>query len=461
MLFNSVLFVEFFLLVTAGFFVLRALAPARLQKLWLLVASYVFYATWNPPFVLLLAFSTLIDFLAGIRLARARGNGARRVWLAISLAVNFGALGFFKYANFFFENLTSIGGAEWQPLDIVLPLGISFYTFQTLSYTIDVYRGQQPPCRSLLDFALYVSFFPQLVAGPIVRSQDFLPQLRSRCGASSKWESGFRDIAIGFVKKVVFADTLGVFVDRVFADPGAHSASTLALGAYAYAYQIYFDFSGYSDIAIGLAALLGFDLRKNFDHPYLATNPAEFWRRWHISLSTWLRDYLYIPLGGNRKGTLLTHRNLMITMLLGGLWHGAAWNFVFWGAYHGFLLAAHRFLTRERSPLLPDVPTWMGRIFMFHLALVGWILFRVESLADFATYLSGLAEGVLAPSDWSNAAAVVVAAGALLHLIEGNWNLRAHFTRMAPELQACAYAAATFAVVLLGETSARFIYFQF
>jgi alginate O-acetyltransferase complex protein AlgI len=296
-----------------------------------------------------------------------------------------------------------------------------------------------------------------------VRAGDFLRQLERLEGRQSRWEPGLRDVVLGLLKKVVLADTAGVFADRVFADPGAHSAPALLLGAYAYAYQIYYDFSGYSDIAIGLAALLGFDLRQNFNYPYLATNPADFWRRWHISLSTWLRDYLYIPLGGNRNGLLLTYRNLMLTMLLGGLWHGAAWNFVLWGGYHGVLLSIHRFFTRDRAHGDPSrtCPVWMRRIGMFHLATLGWILFRIENLADLKPYFHGLLAGKWILTDCSLTTAGVVTIGLASQVLGGRFAWRETLLRQAPEVQAVTYAAATAAIVLLGQASQRFIYFQF
>ena len=348
MLFNSIEFIVFLAVVLLGHFALIPRRLPRLRKGFLLVVSYGFYMAWNPPFGLLLLFSTVLDFSVAQWMERAATPGRRKALLGLSLIGNLGVLGFFKYRDFVLETLYALFGAALWPvqppaLDLVLPIGISFYTFQTLSYAIDVYRGSQRAARSFLDFALYISFFPQLVAGPIVRSSVFLPQLRRAPRvATYDVEAALVRIGSGLVKKVVFADVLGGYVDPVFSSPDTYGGLNLLLAVYAYAFQIYFDFSGYSDIAIGLARLFGYRIPENFDRPYLAASPREFWRRWHISLSTWLRDYLYVSLGGNRVPAVRVQLNLMITMLLGGLWHGANWNFVLWGGFHGFLLSLQR-----------------------------------------------------------------------------------------------------------------------
>ncbi|MFG0263068.1 MAG: MBOAT family O-acyltransferase, partial [Novipirellula sp. JB048] len=343
MLFTQPEFLIFFLGVLAAVWMTRRV---RLRNAILLAASYYFYAYWDVRFCLLLAFSTLMDF--GIARAMGSNDNAvfRRRLLTLSVVVNRGVLGFFKYFNFFIDSATpiieSLGGSA-STLNLILPVGISFYTFQTLSYTIDVYRRVLRPSSSLLEFALYVAFFPQLVAGPIVRARELLPQLAS----PSRWShrrfyGGFQQALRGAVKKVLMADRLGEMVDVVFANPDYYSSTTLWLAVFAYGGQIYLDFSGYTDMAIGSAKMLGYRFPKNFRHPYLATSMAEFWHRWHMTLSRWLRDYLYIPLGGSRRSNLVTYRNLMLTMTLGGLWHGAAWTFVLWGVLHGAALGAER-----------------------------------------------------------------------------------------------------------------------
>ncbi|MGE0323043.1 MAG: MBOAT family protein [Polyangiaceae bacterium] len=336
MLFNSLAFLAFFAAFLLPFFFTRG--KARLVVC--LVASYVFYGWWDWRFTGLLAFSTIVDFQVGKYLHATTDQAKRRRWLLVSLVVNLGLLGVFKYLNFFIDSAVEVSTAlglhaSKKHLSLILPVGISFYTFQTLSYTLDIYRKQLEPEPSFVRFAAYVAFFPQLVAGPIVRAAEFLPQLRKdpRFDAN-RFESGMSLIAWGFVKKVVVADSLASVVDHRFRVPEAHDALSLGLGVFCYAFQIYADFSGYSDIAIGTARLLGYDFPENFRRPYFSTSFREFWRRWHITLSTWLRDYLYIPLGGNRTPGYRTYRNLMLTMLLGGLWHGANWTFVVWGGLH-------------------------------------------------------------------------------------------------------------------------------
>jgi alginate O-acetyltransferase complex protein AlgI len=354
----------------------------------LLVASYYFYAYWDVRFCGLLLLSTLVDYVVAKRMAEAETNAGRRGLLLISLVVNLGVLGFFKYFNFFIDSarpLLESMGMSGQTLQIILPVGISFYTFQTLSYTIDVYRGVLKPVRNPLDFALYVAFFPQLVAGPIVRARELLPQLESvPTWSHRRCYGGAQQMLRGAVKKVLLADRLGEAVDVVFAGPDLYSGPTLWLAVFAYAGQIYYDFSGYSDIAIGSAKMLGYRFPINFRHPYLARSPAEFWHRWHMTLSRWLRDYLYISLGGNRISPVATYRNLMVTMTLGGLWHGAAWTFVLWGMWHGLALSIQRGIanhTRRRPPQM------IGWILTLGVVLIGWILFRNPDVASAWTML--------------------------------------------------------------------------
>jgi alginate O-acetyltransferase complex protein AlgI len=465
MLFNSTDFLLFYLAVLAVYWGLAVTGAWRLRKVVLLVASYLFYASWSPPFVLLLLATTLVDFSVALRLRAAASARRRRQWILLSLTANLGVLAYFKYGRFLFENVWwAFGDTSSMPafLQITLPLGISFYTFQSVSYTIDVYRGVVAPTRSFPDFALYVAFFPQLVAGPIVRAGTFLPQLaRSRRVSSADAERALMLIALGLFKKVVCADVLGEYVDQVFGAIDQHRGLNLLVAIYAYAFQIYFDFSGYSDMAIGLAALLGFHLPVNFHLPYAAQNPSEFWQRWHISLSTWLRDYLYIPLGGNRHGEAWTYRNLMITMLLGGLWHGAAWHFVAWGAYHGLLLVGHRRYLLARPRRETPLAVLLRRLAMFHLACAGWVFFRAPSLAESIRFFRNLLEPGLVVSPTFLRALAWSAAALAIHQLVADRRPGRVFLESPPLLQATVYAAVVVLVFLFSPTSQRFIYFQF
>jgi len=379
MLFTQLEFPIFFLIVLIATWTCRTRTT---RNTLLLAASYYFYAYWDYRFCGLLILSTVVDFVVARAIAASSNPTTRRGWLMVSLVVNLGVLGFFKYFNFFIESaapiLHSIGLSS-STLSIILPVGISFYTFQTLSYTIDVYRGVIKPTNRFLDFATYVAFFPQLVAGPIVRARELLPQLSLVPDWSKRRVyGGAQQMLRGAVKKVLLADRLGEMVDVVFAGPDLYSGATVWIAVLAYTGQIYFDFSGYSDIAIGAAKMLGYRFPVNFRHPYLATSVADFWRRWHMTLSRWLRDYLYISIGGNRRGLWLTYRNLLITMGLGGLWHGAAWTFVLWGLWHGIALVVERFI---RASLGIRLPKMIGWVTTFLVVVGGWVLFRSESLA--------------------------------------------------------------------------------
>jgi len=368
----------------------------RRRNLVLLAASYYFYAYWDYRFCGLLLISTFVDFFVARRMLASTSPVLRRCWLIVSLAVNLGMLGFFKYCNFFLDSarpLVESLGFHPGSLDVILPVGISFFTFQTLSYTIDVYRGKLEPTRSLLDFALYVAFFPQLVAGPIVRAANLLPQLgRVPRLSRRRMYGGFQQLLRGAVKKVLIADRLAETVDVVFAAPELYSGVTVWIAVIAYAGQIYYDFSGYSDMAIGIAKMLGYRFPVNFRHPYLATSMADFWHRWHITLSTWLRDYLYIPLGGSRGSEGATYRNLMLTMTLGGLWHGAAVTFVMWGVWHGAALCLER--ADRAGKTLPTAIRWIG---VMMVVLMGWVLFRSP---DGATAVQ-VYERLWIPPSWS------------------------------------------------------------
>ena len=466
--FNSVEFLLFFPAVL----LLYALVFRREKRrdVLLLAASYFFYMSWNWRYAGLILFSTGVDYLVGRRLHREDDSRNRRLLLYVSLAVNLGLLGFFKYNNFFVDSVGEL--LEWIGLEVslgalehsfLLPVGISFYTFQSLSYTIDLYRRKIPVEKNFIKFALFVAFFPQLVAGPIVRASEFLPQLRRTPPVTrQRVLSGTALMFRGLFKKIVIADLLaGLGVDAVFADPGAYSSLTLILAVYGYAFQIYNDFSGYSDIAIGAGRVLGFDLPDNFNRPYLSQNVREFWTRWHITLSTWLRDYLYIPLGGNRGSARRVRVNLMITMLLGGLWHGAAWNFVFWGGWHGLLLV----LARGTPKVYEDTSAgaiWTRRILTFHLVVVSWLLFRIGSIPQLGDYLAGMGR-LTGGTELSWVFVAILAFAAGVHFMPKSLFDRAQeeFTGLPVVVQAGAYALliALFAGLSFGAPA--FIYFQF
>lgn len=396
MVFTQAEFVIFFLVVLAAVWSART----RLARnLILLVASYYFYAYWDYRFCGLLLLSTAVDFTIAKWMHRSDDTRTRKVLLAASVTVNLGILAYFKYADFFIESAKQIfdsAGLGSQSLDLILPVGISFYTFQTLSYTIDVYRRKLVPTDSVVDFALYVAFFPQLVAGPIVRARELLPQLATMTHFSRRrCYGGFQQLLRGAIKKVLLADRLGEMVDVVFAGPELYHGITVGIAVIAYAGQIYYDFSGYTDIAIGAAKMLGYRFPVNFRHPYLACSMSDFWHRWHMTLSRWLRDYLYISLGGNRGGKLATYRNLMITMALGGLWHGAAWTFVLWGLLHGAALVIERVIKRVIPFRLPRLLGW---IVVMIVVMTGWVLFRSNDLASAMTVYTQvltLADGIL------------------------------------------------------------------
>lgn len=397
-MFTSSLFWVFFGVVLLG----HALVYRRqiLRTGFLFLISLFFYYKAGGYFFFLLLISTVVDFFIGLGLEHFTKSWKRKLLLIISLILNLGMLGYFKYAWFLADawaNITSqpieakdwlavmansLFGSEFSVDDIVLPVGISFFTFQTISYSMDVYRRQVAPAHNIIDFGFYISFFPQLVAGPIVRAREFLPQLYRPFVLSEKqvWHATFLIIS-GLIKKIIFSDYIAVnLVDRVFESPFLYSGFEILTAVYGYTLQIYCDFSGYTDVAIGLALLLGFRLPLNFNSPYKALSISEFWRRWHISLSSWLRDYLYIPLGGNRRGKLRTHINLIITMTLGGLWHGASWRFVIWGLWHGLGLVVDKLIKPLTSRLPRWLASWTGFILTFHFVVTGWILFRAPDM---------------------------------------------------------------------------------
>lgn len=380
MVFSSHIFVFYFLpVVLFGYYLL----PGK-RNLFLLAASYVFYGWWNPWFVLLMFFATAVNYACGSVIAREGApQPRRRLALIVSVVVSLSTLGFFKYFVFLEDNvnglLALLGAGALPVLQVALPVGISFYIFQSMTYSIDLYRRQSPPARSFFDFACFVALFPQLIAGPIVRYNTIADQLVDRTHTMEKFSAGAALFMLGFAKKILLANMIGKAADAVFAAEAPHTIDAW-FGVTAYAFQIYFDFSAYSDMAIGLGRMFGFEFPRNFDAPYRSESITEFWRRWHISLSTFLRDYLYIPLGGNRKGPGRTYLNLWIVMLLGGLWHGANWTFVAWGAFHGALLAFERW--RGKRSLYARLPRPVRIGFTFVLVLFSWVLFRSATIGD-------------------------------------------------------------------------------
>jgi D-alanyl-lipoteichoic acid acyltransferase DltB (MBOAT superfamily) len=474
MLFNSLQFLVFFVVVYA----LYLNMAHRAQNWLLLTASYVFYGAWDYRFLLLLLLSTSVDYLVGLGLGSSREPSVRKRLILCSISFQLGILGFFKYWNFFADSLiqllASLGlSVTHSTLGIALPIGISFYTFQSMSYTIDVYRERMAPCRRFFDFALFVAFFPQLVAGPIERGRQLIPQIvKSRVVTPRKISDGVSLIAWGLFKKVVIADNLGITVDQIFAKTDDFTNGEAIVGILFFAFQIYTDFSGYTDIARGVSKLMGFELVQNFNLPYFARNPSDFWRRWHISLSSWLRDYLYVSMGGNRSGELKTYRNLLLTMVLGGLWHGAAWNFVCWGTYHGLLLAVHRFF--QQSGMLSagqHSQGWKERAvnvasmsLMFLFTLYGWLLFRANSLEQIVNMTLALPH--FASSAFLLRSLLKLAFYAWPLFLMELWqyysaDLRIAMHSPAP-VQAIGYTVLFFLFLTLGDfNGASFIYFQF
>jgi D-alanyl-lipoteichoic acid acyltransferase DltB (MBOAT superfamily) len=479
--FNSLQFVWFFVAVYALYRAFPAVLPEprahRAQNWLLLVASYYFYAAWDYRFVALLAASTLVDYTCGRLLGRMTDHGRRKRVMWLSISFNLALLGFFKYFNFFADNLHALFATlgvrlDFVTLRVLLPIGISFYTFVTMSYVIDVYRRHIEPTRNLVDFAVFVAYFPHLVAGPILRATALLPQIaRPRRILPAQMREGAWLIAWGFFQKIFVADNLAPLASHVFA-PGSHETGVnVLLGVYAFAFQIYGDFAGYSNIARGTSKLMGIELIENFRFPYLVLTPQAFWRHWHISLSTWLRDYLYIPLGGSRGSAWHTRRNLMITMLLGGLWHGAAWTFVLWGFYQGLLLMVYRpfepmfarIPERGAGALVSRAAAWFV---MFHLTCYGWLIFRAPSAAALRDMTHSLftnlavrtadVTGLLLPLVLYTAPLVVV------HLREAWTDDVLAVPRLRPAFRYTIYVATVYLILLFGNFGGSdFIYFQF
>jgi len=478
-LFNSFIFLLFFIVTYALF----RLSPGwRTKKVVLLVASYVFYGSWNPPFVLLLVISTVVDFFAAQIIHRSNRKPVRVLFVIVSAMTNLGILGFFKYADFMIANLDVLsqwfgGQGGYHPLKIILPIGISFYTFQTMSYTIDVYRRRYEPTGSFLNFALYVTFFPQLVAGPIVRADQFLPQCQS--DTSRKVTAGVLTwaaflFAYGLFRKMVIADNMAPVVEAIYARPEGFGFFDCWVATYAFAIQIFCDFSGYSLMAIGLALAMGFHVPGNFRCPYGATGLRDFWRRWHVSLSTWLRDYLYIPLGGNRRGRPRMVMAVMLTMLLGGLWHGAAWNFVIWGGLHGLYLLGERALSGKNRQRENERPARLGLgglvriVVVFHLVCLTWVFFRSPDLDNSLLMVRRML--LLDRFNYSTTQqspltlALVLGTAALMvgwHTWRRNRTLEQVAERIPAPVLAVVTGALFVAAILLGAQSIEFIYFQF
>jgi alginate O-acetyltransferase complex protein AlgI len=481
LLFNSLSFALFLPVVVAGYHAV----PARWRWALLLAASYYFYMCWKAEYLLLILASTLVDYVAGLALGRERRVGMRRFWLGFSLATNLGLLFAFKYWNFFSEAtraaLAPLNLLQDLPaFDLLLPVGISFYTFQTLSYTIDLYRGKREPERHPGYFALYVAFFPQLVAGPIERSDRLLPQLRQAHAFSmADAADGCRLMLWGFFKKLVIADRLAVYVNEVFNHPETHGGLPVWVAAWFFAIQIYCDFSGYSDVAIGSAQLLGIRLMDNFRQPYFATSIADFWHRWHISLSTWFRDYVYLPLGGNKRGVARWHVNILVVFLVSGLWHGANWTFVVWGGMHGVFYLVGRWTNGFRDSVarmtgldrLPRLRHALKLLVTFHLVALAFVVFRAASIGDAWTLGKALltpGDGVwrpaLTPSDFMvGVLAVVVLVAVDARLARQNTGTGRSPLADAPAWPRRAfYYALAMAILVFGKTGANpFIYFQF
>ena len=411
MIFTSITFIVFFGLVLG----LLGLIRSASGRIWvLLLASYLFYANWNAYYVILIFLYGVWGWGFGLAMSRARRPAIKNFYFGLSLFLTLGTLAYFKYANFLGENIERLfGTANWSSVDVVLPVGISFFTFHTLSYIIDLYRGRIVASRNPVKFFLFVSFFPQLVAGPILRASSFLPQLDQPIRLT--WPNAASGVQLfigGAIQKTLFADHLSIFVDQVYRSPEIYSSGTLWLAIFAYAMQIFCDFAGYSMMAIGAARVLGFELPENFRMPYLSQSIADFWRRWHISLSSWLRDYLYIPLGGNHGGVIRTQVNMMITMLLGGLWHGASWNFVAWGALHGIALGIHRAWHSWRGSTAPSQNRLAYRTVSWALTLLfcclAWVPFRSPSFSTTLVFLRGLMPNSGGTIEWYHTPTLIV-----------------------------------------------------
>ena len=471
MLFNSLSFVVFLVIVLVLYY--AKLFNWTNKKRMLLLASYIFYGLWNPPLVILLWISTMVDWTAGNKLATENNQRKRNLWLILSMVVNLGFLAFFKYRDFLLDNFTTVVntygyGYQTQPMDIILPMGISFYTFQTMSYTIDMYNRKIEPAKTFLDFALYVTFFPQLVAGPIVRAKDLITQFYEEKRASAKqffW--GIFLLTIGLFQKIVLADTLlSDTSDAVFGSKSILHGLDAWVGTLAFSGQIFFDFAGYSTCAIGIALMLGIILPDNFKYPYASIGFSDLWRRWHISLSTWLRDYLYIPLGGNKHGITRMYAALMITMLLGGLWHGAAWTFVVWGALHGIYLVVERMLRARIQIKINAFSGILLALLTYTMVNFTWVFFRArefstaKNMITSMLWMNGEGEKIVETFDVIK---VLVLIGLLFiaHWIMRNTSLKEVSSKLSPVILSVVWAIMLFLIVIAQGSGEQFIYFQF
>ena len=467
LIFNSGLFLFFFFGFLGVFILFRKQRIAR--AVWTILFSLFFYYKSSGFYFWILILSTIVDYTLGIYIYNSKKN-KKLIYLIISIVSNLGILVYFKYTNFFIEIINSFG-TNYESLDIFLPVGISFYTFQTLSYSIDVYRGKLTPEKNILNFAFFVTFFPQLVAGPIVRASEFLPQIRLKLKLSNhNLSKAVFLIGSGLFKKAIISDYISVnYVDRVFDNPLLYSGVENLIGVYAYALQIYCDFSGYSDIAIGLALLLGFCLPINFDSPYQSSSVTEFWRRWHISLSSWLKDYLYISLGGNRKGLIRTYINLSITMILGGLWHGANWKFILWGIMHGLMLVIEKIITSLVSIPKNIILRALGILLTFHFVSFCWIFFRADSYSKALDIIFqiknnfNLLHSLQVASSYTNIILMIII-GYTLHMIPRKFeSYLINFIENTP-LYIKAFFLALICWIIIqvsGKDVVPFIYFQF
>ncbi len=481
MLFNSIDFAIFLPIVFILYwFVVNK--NLKLQNFLIVAASYFFYGWWDWRFLSLILFSTIVDYTIGLRLTKQDNKSKRKVLLLISILVNLGFLGFFKYYNFFLDNFItafSFFGTEINAnsLNIILPVGISFYTFQTLSYTIDIFRRKLEPTRNFIAFAAFVSFFPQLVAGPIERATNLLPQFyKKRVFDYDKAVDGMRQILWGLFKKIVIADNCAEYANMIFNNSGDHSGSTLVLGALFFTFQIYGDFSGYSDIAIGTSRLFGFNIMRNFAFPYFSRDIAEFWRRWHISLSTWFRDYLYIPLGGSRGGTWMKVRNTFIIFIVSGFWHGANWTFIIWGALNAVYFLPLLLTNKNRSNLdiaaqgkrLPSFSEFFHILLTFCLTVFAWIFFRAESLNHAFSYIGGIFSSSLFTIPVVISVKMCVLACILIAFILFEWfhRDREHSLQLENEklpvfFRYSLYVGIIFCIAWFAGNNQDFIYFQF
>lgn len=469
MLFQTSQFLGFFLVFYTLFLAVQRKPSTR--NILLLIGSFYFYSVWDPRFILLLFAVTVIDFYLGKAIEDSQNQKHRKIWLIFSVVSNLSILAFFKYYDFFIHSVNPLFdhlgfGFELPFLKIALPVGVSFFTFESLSYIVDVYRGRQKAVRNFVEYGVFIAFFPHLVAGPIIRPHTFFPMLkRDTVIRESDFWSGVYRFCCGIFKKIIIADQLAAFAaDEVFSTPQFYSSYDLMIAAYAYTFQIYLDFSGYSDMAIGISKMLGIELPENFEKPYLAKDMQDFWRRWHISLSTWLRDYLYIPLGGSKKGAFRKYVNVFITMLLGGLWHGANWTFVLWGAFHGFFITVSHILKDRGIGVANSLwASTVGRLVTFHLVVLSWIIFRSENFEKMGHYFHGLAKGTT--ESFLPKIIYIFLALAILLTLSGLFELKQKMNdRFMTAPYWVRYSTVAFAImlILVFENHFKpFIYFQF